>query len=84
MKTNEKERNRDQLMDFPLEEYLNDLETIINIDSGSMDLEGCRKVADFFCAKLKAAYSADAQTCPARKKTARQAVCASMRISKGS
>ncbi len=42
-------------MDFPLEEYLNDLETIINIDSGSADLEGCRKVADFFCAKLKAA-----------------------------
>ena len=55
MKTNEKERNGNQLMDFPLEEYLNDLETIINIDSGSTDLEGCRKVADFFCAKLKAA-----------------------------
>ena len=42
-------------MDFPLEEYLNDLETIINIDSGSMDLEGCLKMAVFFCAKLKAA-----------------------------
>lgn len=55
MKTNEKEQNGNQLMDFPLEEYLNDLETIINIDSGSTDLEGCRKVADFFCAKLKAA-----------------------------
>ncbi len=50
---NEKERNGNELMDFPLEAYLNDLETIINIDSGSMDLEGCRKIADFFCAKLK-------------------------------
>lgn len=35
-----------------LNEYLNDLEYLVNIDSGSNDIEGVRKVSDFFIKKF--------------------------------
>jgi glutamate carboxypeptidase len=39
-------------MSFNLENYLSDLETIVNIDSGSQDIEGVNRVAQFFKPKL--------------------------------
>ena len=33
---------------FNLTEYLNDLKYLVNIDSGSKDIDGIKKVADFF------------------------------------
>lgn len=38
-----------------LEQYLKDLEEIVNIDSGSGDLEGCRKMAEYFAGKFESA-----------------------------
>src|SRR6056297_28565 len=40
-------------MKFDLDEYLSDLETIVNIDSGSNDIKGISRVADFFEEKYK-------------------------------
>jgi len=35
--------------------FLSELETIVNTDSGTADLSGCRKAADFFLRKIQAA-----------------------------
>ncbi len=35
------------------EQYLKDLKEIVNIDSGSDDLEGCRKMAEYFAGKFE-------------------------------
>ena len=40
-------------MIFPLERYLKDLEYIVNIDSGSADIDGNAKVASFFEERFK-------------------------------
>ena len=39
--------------DFNLEQYLNELETVVNIDSGTVTPEGVAKVADFFKNKFE-------------------------------
>lgn len=41
--------------DFPLDRFLAELETVINIDSGTSDLEGCRKAASFYKERMKQA-----------------------------
>lgn len=41
--------------DFPLDRFLTELETVINMDSGTSDLEGCRKVASFYKGRMKEA-----------------------------
>ena len=41
--------------DFPLDRFLSELETVINMDSGTSDLEGCRKVASFYKRRMKEA-----------------------------
>ena len=38
---------------FNKEEYMRDLEALVNIDSGSGDIDGLNKVADFICAKYE-------------------------------
>ena len=38
---------------FNKEEYMKDLETLVNIDSGSEDIEGLNRVADFLCEKYE-------------------------------
>lgn len=38
---------------FNKDEYMRDLQTLVNIDSGSDDIEGLNKVADFLCAKYE-------------------------------
>lgn len=40
-------------MDFNLEKFLKDLELLVNIESGSRDIEGITKIADFFEPKFK-------------------------------
>ena len=39
--------------DFPLDRFLSELETAINIDSGTSDLEGCRKAASFYKQRME-------------------------------
>lgn len=41
------------MANFNKEEYMKDLETLVNIDSGSNDIDGLNKVADFLCAKYE-------------------------------
>ena len=41
------------LTNFDLDNYLKELETIVNMDSGSSYPEGVAKVADFFIKKYK-------------------------------
>lgn len=41
------------MANFNKEEYMKDLETLVNIDSGSNDIDGLNKVADFICAKYE-------------------------------
>ena len=38
---------------FKKEEYMKDLETLVNIDSGSSDIDGLNRVADFLCGKYE-------------------------------
>ena len=38
---------------FKKEEYMKDLETLVNMDSGSSDIEGLNRVADFLCGKYE-------------------------------
>ncbi len=38
---------------FKKEEYMKDLETLVNLDSGSSDIEGLNRVADFLCGKYE-------------------------------
>ena len=38
---------------FNKEEYMKDLETLVNMDSGSDDIEGLNRVADFLCEKYE-------------------------------
>lgn len=38
---------------FNKEEFMRDLETLVNIDSGSNDIDGLNKVADFLCTKYE-------------------------------
>ena len=38
---------------FNKEEYMKDLETLVNMDSGSEDIAGLNRVADFLCAKYE-------------------------------
>ncbi|MBR5230101.1 MAG: M20 family metallopeptidase [Firmicutes bacterium] len=38
---------------FNKEEYMNDLEALVNIDSGSDDIDGLNRVADFICEKYE-------------------------------
>ncbi len=42
-------------MTFPMEQYIKDLEYIINIDSGSANIEGNRQIAGFFARKFSEA-----------------------------
>ena len=48
----EKERGCDM---FDEKSYLKDLEYIVNIDSGTANVAGCRKIADFFACRFKEA-----------------------------
>ncbi len=41
--------------DFPMKQFLEELETIINIDSGTSDIEGCRKAASFYKHRMEQA-----------------------------
>ncbi|MBR4861720.1 MAG: M20/M25/M40 family metallo-hydrolase [Firmicutes bacterium] len=41
--------------DFPLDQFLSELETAVNIDSGTSDLEGCWKAARFYMERMTAA-----------------------------
>ena len=41
--------------DFPMSRFLSELETAINIDSGTSDLEGCRKAARFYMERMEKA-----------------------------
>ena len=38
---------------FNKEEYMKDLEILVNMDSGSEDIDGLNQVADFLCAKYE-------------------------------
>lgn len=40
-------------MDFNLENFLKDLESLVNIESGSRNIEGLERIADFFDPKFK-------------------------------
>jgi len=41
--------------DFPMKQFLEELETVVNMDSGTSDLEGCRQVASFYKQRMKQA-----------------------------
>ena len=41
--------------DFPMKQFLKELETVVNMDSGTSDLEGCRQVASFYKQRMKQA-----------------------------
>ena len=47
---------------FNKEEYMRDLEALVNIDSGSGDIDGLNKVADFICAKYESIGLAPVRT----------------------
>lgn len=47
---------------FNKDEYMKDLETLVNMDSGSEDIEGLNRVADFLCDKyIKAGFAVKRQ-----------------------
>lgn len=50
-------------MEFPTEAFLKDLAILINTDSGTADMEGCRRMAAFFAARFEQAGFETEQLC---------------------